>query len=102
AGPVLGNGQPRRRLPAAFPQALGARYRFRLGRALEWSEPGDVPAALALVVAEPIQIEDERRRRIRAHHNAQGISRPNTRVRAVTLDPGAAILGLGIDAGVGE
>src|SRR5262249_55407546 len=99
-GPVCGGEVLRHRPPAALAQALGAPGRVSLAWALKGAEPTQVPAALALVITEPIQIDDEWRRRVGADHDGQGVAAPHAGVRAVALDPGAAVLRLRIDSGI--
>src|SRR5438067_5414568 len=55
-------------------------------------------ATFPLVVAEPIEVEHKRRRRIRADHDFERVTSPHSGVRAVAFDPGTAVLRLGIHA----
>src|SRR5262249_25150343 len=59
------------------------------------------PAALALVIAHPVDLEAEWGRGIGADVNGERLPGPDARSGRVALDPGAAIPGLGVDADLG-
>src|SRR5205823_415320 len=94
AGPILGDDQAGGRFPVALAQPFSADCWVRLASALERANPEQVAAALALVVTEPVEIQDKGRRRIGTDHDIQGVAGPEAGVRAVAFDPGTAVPGL--------
>src|SRR5262249_52012564 len=102
AGPV---GRDRERcagLPGALPQPLGPDRRIGLDLARDRPELLHQPAAVALVIAHPVELQAERRGRIGADVDRDRLAGPDARLRGVALDPGAAIPGLGVDLDLGR
>src|SRR5437588_6269422 len=66
ARPILRDRKAHARLPLAFAQALHADGRIRLRFTFERAQMQYVPAALALIVTEAVQIDHKRRRRVGA------------------------------------
>src|SRR5207249_10150795 len=90
------------RVPPAIAHAFLANQRLRLGQALERSQALDMPPACAPVVAHPINIERERRGRIRVDVKADSLSSAHTGPRTITLNPRAPVLCLGVNPRIGQ
>src|SRR5262249_38488135 len=81
ARPVPRDDQPGGRRTGALGEPLGADRGFRLDGAAKRPEPGEMPAALAAVVAQAVEVDDERRGRIRADPDLQGLAGPDAGAR---------------------
>src|SRR5262249_52367872 len=62
----------------------------------------EMPAAAPLIITEPVNIDDERRRRIGADEELQLVAGAHALLAGVAFDPWTAIARLRIDACVGE
>src|SRR5262249_5376550 len=102
AGPVGRDCERCRGLPGALAQPLGPDRRIGLDLARERPELLHEPAAMAVVIAQPVDLQDERRPRIGADGDRDRLPGPDARPRGVTLDPGTAVPGLGVDLDLGR
>src|SRR5205823_6637804 len=102
AEPVFGNLDRGARFPLTIAHTLFTGRWVGLNLPFEWLIGTHQPSALAAVISHAINIQRERRRRIRADVKADRISGPNTRPRAVALNPQTTILRLQINPRVGE
>src|SRR5438128_1380633 len=102
AGPARRNRESHRRRPRALAQALPPYGRIRLRRALKRAEPLHVTSALAAVIAHPVEVDREGRRRVRADLEFDGLPGADARPGAVAFDPGTPVARLWVGARVGQ
>src|SRR5207249_3529308 len=85
-------------LPCAFTNAVLPDGRLRLNLARECSEGEQVSRARATIISHAVEIESERRGRIRADMEADALASPDAGSRAVAFNPRAPIFRGGINA----
>src|SRR5437667_9182522 len=102
AGPALWNRESHRRRPRALAQALPPYARIRLRRAPKRADPLHVTSALAAVMAHPVEVDHEGRRRVRADLEFDGLSGADASPGAVAFNPRTTVARLWVGARVGQ
>src|SRR5204863_7698052 len=100
ADPVSRNANRSAGLPLAISHALIADGRIGLHLASVWPEAFHVAPPGSAIVAQPVDLDAESRRRVGANVHFQRLAIPQAGARAIPFDPGAAVLRRRVDAGV--